>query len=206
MFVACGEGGSPAVTNGDKTIKQYDAYPDLVIDTAKSYTAVMVTNLGNLTFELLPKEAPKAVNNLVFLAREGFYDGVVFHRVIPGFMGQAGDPTGLGTGGPGYSFAIETPQRPYVRGSLAMANKGSPNTNGSQFFIVFSDLTAQGRLAPSFSLFGQLTESSSWIGNNEGGNETLANIEAVPVGPNNAGELSRPLEEIRISTIKIIEH
>ncbi len=195
VLVACGESESTAAADGGGAIKQYDAYPDMVIDTARSYTAVVKTNLGNLTFELLPEEAPLAVNSLVFLAREGFYNGVIFHRVMPGFMGQAGDPTGAGTGGPGYSFAIETPQRPYVRGGLAMANKGAPNTNGSQFFIVFSDLTAQGRLPPSFSLFGELTD----------GEETLAKIEAVPVGPNGAGEISRPTEEIRISTIEIVE-
>ncbi len=195
VLAACGESDSADAADGGEAIKQFDAFPDMVIDTAKSYTAVIKTNLGDLTFELLPGEAPLAVNSLVFLARERFYDGVVFHRVMSGFMAQAGDPTGLGTGGPGYSFAIETPQRPYVRGSLAMANKGAPNTNGSQFFIVLSDLTAQGRLPPSYSLFGQLTD----------GEATLAKIEAVPVGPSDSGEPSRPEEEIRISSIEIVE-
>ena len=183
----------PAESTKEKTIKQYSAYPEMTIDVNKLYVAIITTNLGEITFELLPDEAPLAVNNFVFLARDGYYDGVLFHRVIPGFMAQSGDPTGLGTGGPGYTFDIETPQRPYLRGSLAMANRSAPNTNGSQFFIVFTDLT--GRLNPGFSLFGQMTE----------GEESLAKIEAVPVGASAQGEQSKPLEEILITSIEIRE-
>ncbi|MCY3782523.1 MAG: peptidylprolyl isomerase [Chloroflexi bacterium] len=165
------------------------------IDSEESYTAVVTTNLGQMTFELLPAEAPLAVNNFVVLARNRYYDGVVFHRLIPRFMAQSGDPTGLGTGGPGYTFAIEPPQRPYVRGSLAMANTGRPHSNGSQFFIVFDDLTALGRLSPDYSLFGQMVE----------GEDTLAKIEAVPVGVAGTGERSRPQETITITSIEIHE-
>ena len=173
----------------------YDAYPDMQIDAEGSYSAVVTTNLGQMTFELLPGEAPLAVNNFVVLARNQYYDGVVAHRLIPGFMVQSGDPTGLGTGGPGYSFAIESPQRPYIRGSLAMANTGRPNSNGSQFFIVFDDLTALGRLSPDYSLFGQMVA----------GEDTLATIEAVPVGRARSGETSMPQETITITSIEIRE-
>jgi peptidyl-prolyl cis-trans isomerase B (cyclophilin B) len=116
--------------------KQYAAPPDLSIDTNKSYTATIETSRGSITVELFTKDAPKTVNNFVFLAREGFYDGTVFHRVIADFMIQGGDPTGTGRGGPGYRFEDEVTSNPHkhARGVLSMANAG-PNTNGSQFFI-----------------------------------------------------------------------
>jgi len=132
--------------------KQYSSAPALTIDPAKSYTAVIETTAGTLTAELYPGDAPKTVNNFVFLAREGFYAGVIFHRVIDGFMIQGGDPTGTGSGGPGYKFADEPVQRKYSRGTLAMANAG-PNTNGSQFFVMHADYG----LPPSYTIFGKLT-------------------------------------------------
>ena len=92
-------------------MKQYSAHPGTVIEAGKSYSAVIKTNLGDMTFDLLADEAPLAVNSFVFLAREGYFDGVIFHRIIPGFMGQSGDPTGTGGGGPGYKYDIETPER-----------------------------------------------------------------------------------------------
>jgi peptidyl-prolyl cis-trans isomerase B (cyclophilin B) len=106
------------------------------IDTTKSYTATFETSRGNIVCDLFPKDAPNTVNNFVFLAREGFYNGTKFHRVIPDFMVQGGDPQGTGTGGPGYKFADELKNNPrrHQRGTLSMANAG-PNTNGSQFFI-----------------------------------------------------------------------
>jgi peptidyl-prolyl cis-trans isomerase B (cyclophilin B) len=118
--------------------KQYSSAPAMSIDTGKTYTATIETSRGPIVVDLFPKEAPNTVNNFVFLAREGFYDGTKFHRVIENFMIQGGDPTGTGRGGPGYKFADETdpkknPHRHKV-GSLSMANAG-PNTNGSQFFI-----------------------------------------------------------------------
>jgi len=116
--------------------KQYKSAPAMVIDPKKHYTATFKTDQGDFTVELYADKAPKTVNNFVFLAREGFYDGVTFHRVIRNFMAQGGDPTGTGTGGPGYKFADEF--HPSLRhddlGILSMANAG-PNTNGSQFFI-----------------------------------------------------------------------
>ena len=116
--------------------QQYNAPPAMTIDTARSYTATFDTSRGRIVVELFTKDAPKTVNNFVFLAREGFYDGTVFHRVIADFMVQGGDPTGTGRGGPGYRFEDETKNNPnrHARGVLSMANAG-PNTNGSQFFI-----------------------------------------------------------------------
>jgi peptidyl-prolyl cis-trans isomerase B (cyclophilin B) len=116
--------------------KQYPAPPPFAIDPAKNYTATFETSRGSIVIDLFPKEAPKTVNNFVFLAREGFYDGTVFHRVIDNFMVQGGDPTASGRGGPGYKFEDELGVgfKKHQIGSLSMANAG-PNTNGSQFFI-----------------------------------------------------------------------
>jgi len=119
--------------------QQYKQAPDMVIDPNKKYTAVFHTEKGEFTVELFAKEAPITVNNFVFLCREHFYDGVTFHRVIPGFMAQAGDPTGTGSGGPGYKFNDEKGALALKHkgpGILSMANAGA-NTNGSQFFITF---------------------------------------------------------------------
>ena len=125
----------------------------MCIDPAKRYTAEMVTSKGTIGIALDPVSAPKTVNNFVVLARYHYYDGIVFHRVIPGFVLQGGDPKGTGTGGPGYKFEDELPKAGrYELGSLAMANAG-PNTNGSQFFIISGP---QGvRLPPNYSLFGK---------------------------------------------------
>lgn len=117
--------------------KQYTKAENLNLDPSKKYTATFETSRGTIVCELFPKDAPNTVNNFVFLARDGFYDGTTFHRVIADFMVQGGDPTGTGRGGPGYKFADElTPgkYRKHQVGSLSMANAG-PNTNGSQFFI-----------------------------------------------------------------------
>jgi cyclophilin family peptidyl-prolyl cis-trans isomerase len=133
---------------------QYDSAPDLAIDLSKSYSATLDTNHGEIVIEFDPERAPQTVNNFVFLANEGFYDGVIFHRVIENFMIQGGDPTGTGGGGPGYRFRdeIEGPGA-YTRGTVAMANAG-PNTNGSQFFIVHKDAG----LPHSYTIFGKVTE------------------------------------------------
>jgi len=134
--------------------KQYDAPPEMSIDTAKRYTAVIKTEKGEIRARLLTEVAPNTVNNFVFLAREGFYDGTTFHRVIPGFVAQGGDPTGTGRGGPGYRFADELSDTPYVEGILGMANAG-PNTNGSQFYIMLGDAP---HLTNRYTAFGQVEE------------------------------------------------
>ena len=125
----------------------------MVIDTSKHYTAIIETVKGNITLELFAQDVPVTVNNFVFLAREGFYDNCTFHRVMPGFMAQGGDPTGTGMGTPGYRFADEFSEHTHVAGALSMANSGS-NTNGCQFFICY---TAQHHLDGVHSVFGQLT-------------------------------------------------
>lgn len=116
--------------------KEYSAPPPMLIDPGRVYLATLVTSRGEIVCELFPQHAPNAVNNFVFLAREGFYDDTIFHRVIPAFITQGGDPTGTGAGGPGYCFPDEIRNNPLYHqvGALSMANAG-PNTNGSQFFI-----------------------------------------------------------------------
>jgi len=132
----------------------YTTPPPMTIDTGKQYTAIIETEKGNLVLELFAKNVPVTVNNFVFLAREGFYDGTTFHRVIPGFMAQGGDPTGTGMGGPGYQFADEFTEHTHETGTLSMANAG-PGTNGSQFFITYAP---QHHLDGHHSVFGQLTD------------------------------------------------
>ena len=134
--------------------KTYSSPPPMIIDTTRQYTATIETEKGDLVLELFASDVPVTVNNFVFLAREGFYDGTTFHRVIPGFVAQGGDPTGTGTGNPGYSFADEFSGHTHVAGALSMANSG-PNTNGCQFFITY---TPQHHLDGVHSVFGQLTE------------------------------------------------
>ncbi len=134
--------------------QRFDAPPPTCIDPAKRYSAEMVTSKGTLTIALDPLAAPQTVNNFVFLARYHYFDGIVFHRVIPGFVLQGGDPQGTGSGGPGYQFADELPKPGrYELGSLAMANAG-PNTNGSQFFVISGPSGVQ--LPPLYSLFGKV--------------------------------------------------
>ncbi len=135
-------------------IKQYDTAPPLTIDTKKTYTATFDTTKGKIVIELFAADAPTTVNNFVFLARDGFYDGTIFHRVIANFMIQGGDPLGLGTGGPGYKFRDETAGNPnrHKTGTLSMANSG-PNSNGSQFFITHAP---QPHLDGKHTVFGQV--------------------------------------------------
>jgi cyclophilin family peptidyl-prolyl cis-trans isomerase len=164
----------------------------MAIDPDKKYSAVIETTMGDITIELFPKEVPQTVNNFVFLAREGFYANVKFHRIIKGFMIQTGDPTGTGTGGPGYRFNDELVMRDYTPGVVAMANAG-PNTNGSQFFIVQGD-GARG-LPKNYTIFGHVTS----------GMDVVDKIASVPVRPSPQGEQSVPTEDVRIKTITIEE-
>lgn len=136
--------------------QQWSIPPDMEIDPKKSYTAILKTDKGDITIKLFAEKTPRTVNNFVFLSRQGFYDGTIFHRVISDFMAQGGDPTGTGRGGPGYRFADEF--HPSLRhdkpGILSMANAG-PNTNGSQFFITH---VATPWLDNKHSVFGQVTD------------------------------------------------
>jgi peptidyl-prolyl cis-trans isomerase B (cyclophilin B) len=141
--------------------QRWDSPPEMQIDTSKAYMAEIETNKGIVELELYSEHAPKTVNNFVFLAREGFYDGVSFHRVISNFMIQGGDPTGTGSGGPGYSFEDEVEENPlkHERGVISMANAG-PNTNGSQFFITHSP---QPHLNGKHTVFGKVVSSQDII-------------------------------------------
>lgn len=166
-------------------MKQYSAPPALTIDPKKTYSATIETTAGTMTADLFAGEAPATVNNFVFLARDGYYGDVIFHRVISGFMIQGGDPTGTGRGGPGYRFADEPVKRPYARGTLAMANAG-PNTNGSQFFIMHADYP----LPPNYTIFGKLTA----------GEDVLDAIAGAPTGAQD-----RPVAPVTISSVSITE-
>jgi peptidyl-prolyl cis-trans isomerase B (cyclophilin B) len=150
---------APAVYAQEK--KQYEKPPEMKIDPKKTYTATMKTNKGDIKLDLFAKDAPKTVNNFVFLAREKFYDGVAFHRVIADFMIQGGDPTGTGRGGPGYRFEDETdPEKnpnKHTPGTLSMANAG-PDTNGSQFFITH---VATPHLDGKHTVFGRVQNQDS---------------------------------------------
>jgi len=134
--------------------KTYSAPPPMTIDTSKQYIATIETEKGDLVLELFASDVPMTVNNFVFLAHEGFYDGTTFHRVIPDFMAQGGDPTGKGSGNPGYSFPDEFTEHKHVTGTLSMANSG-PDTNGCQFFITYAP---KPHLDGKHSVFGQLIE------------------------------------------------
>lgn len=173
-------------------MKQYPSAPAMTIDQNKQYQATIDTNMGEIVVELLPKEAPIAVNSFVFLAKDDYYDGVKFHRIVPGFVIQSGDPTGTGGGGPGYRFADEKVTLDYEKGVLAMANAGS-NTNGSQFFITLSDLRA--RLPKNYTIFGRVVQ----------GIDVVDKIGAVPVRVGPGGEQSTPEVDVYMNTITIEE-
>ncbi len=157
----------PAGDGSSEKRQSFPEAPPMCIDPARSYTATVETSLGTMTIALDAAGAPQTVNNFVFLARYHYYDGIIFHRIIRGFMCQGGDPTGTGRGGPGYKFADELPKPGrYEIGSVAMANAG-PNTNGSQFFIVSGPSGV--RLPPQYSLFGKVVK----------GLDVVAEMEAV---------------------------
>ena len=134
--------------------KQYSAPPKMAIDPNKTYTATIDTTHGSISVELYPKDAPNHVNSFVFLARDGFYNGAPFHRVIPGFMIQGGDPTGTGTGGPGYKLKAEFNPRKHTRGVLSAARTNDPNSAGSQFFIMHAEAPF---LDNQYTAFGKVT-------------------------------------------------
>jgi cyclophilin family peptidyl-prolyl cis-trans isomerase len=163
--------------------------PPMTIDQAKKYAATLETSCGKITVELDPKAAPKTVNSFVFLAKQKYFDGLTFHRVVKDFVIQGGDPQGTGSGGPGYEFEDELPQEGYKIGSLAMANSG-PNTNGSQFFIITGNEGAQ--LPSKYNLFGMVTS----------GIEAAQKLETFAQDPPDPqGKPSRPLYILSI-TIK----
>jgi cyclophilin family peptidyl-prolyl cis-trans isomerase len=166
--------------------KQYSAPPSLDIDLAKTYTATLHTNHGDIEILFDAERSPQAVNNFVFLARDGFYDGVIFHRVISDFMVQGGDPTGTGRGGPGYRFRDELEGAgTYSRGTVAMANAG-PNTNGSQFFIMHGDYG----LPHAYTIFGRVADG-------------IEIVDAIAATPTDRSD--RPNSDCTINRVTITE-
>jgi cyclophilin family peptidyl-prolyl cis-trans isomerase len=173
--------------------KTYTAPPAMQIDKKKKYTASVVTSLGSFKIELFAADSPNTVNNFVFLSKENFYNGVIFHRIIKEFMVQTGDPKGTGMGGPGYKFNDELPpKRSYGPGMVAMANSG-PNTNGSQFFICTVDDSRARQ--PLYPQFGRVT----------GGMDPGKKIASVSVGPSASGKISKPKTPPTITAITITE-
>ena len=177
----------PAPDGSSPKTQRFDGPPPVCIDPEHRYSAEMVTSKGTMTISLDPLAAPKTVNNFVFLARYHYFDGIVFHRVIPGFVLQGGDPTGTGTGGPGYRFEDELPKPGrYELGSLAMANAG-PNTNGSQFFVISGPSGA--RLPPQYSLFGKVVK----------GMEVVSAIDSIGTSS------GKPKERVLIESVTVTE-
>jgi cyclophilin family peptidyl-prolyl cis-trans isomerase len=206
-----GDGGGtsgpcPEVETPPSDPQQYDSPPPLEVERGVDYSAVIRTSCGDIEMDLLESDSPKTVANFVFLAREGFYDGLTFHRVERNLVIQGGDPVGDGTGGPGYSIPDENPagSQLYVYGAVGMANSG-PNTGGSQFFVVVHD--AQNRDSPSqlrpagfppnYAVFAEVDAASY---------ETLEKIRKVPTqGGADPSVASRPEVPVYIETIEIIE-
>lgn len=166
--------------------QRWDKPPEMKIDSNKTYTATIETNKGKIVLELFAKDAPKTVNSFVFLAKQNFFNGTIFHRVIPGFMIQGGDPTGTGRGGPGYEFENENQatDKTFDTGVVGMANAG-PNTNGSQFFI----MDAPSGLPPhDYTIFGKVKEGQDVV-------------KAIANAPRNAED--RPNEEVVMKSVTI---
>ncbi len=164
--------------------------PTMQIDQNKTYSAVLKTTEGEITIDLDAKKTPLTVNNFVSLAKEGFYNGTIFHRVIKDFMIQGGDPNGDGTGGPGYKFADEPFDGEYTRGTIAMANSG-PNTNGSQFFIIHKDYA----LPKNYVIFGHVSK----------GIEVVDKIAEAAVTGGGSGENSKPVSPVTVQSAEIVE-
>ncbi|WDL95422.1 peptidylprolyl isomerase [Alicyclobacillus sp. ALC3] len=183
------------VSNG-KTgqAQRWTAMPKMTINPNKQYTAVVQTNYGTFTMDLFAKKSPITVNNFVFLANQGFYNGDTFFRIIQNFMIQTGDPNNNGTGGPGYTIPDELPPSvPYTAGVVAMANTGQPHSGGSQFFICTVNDTQ--KLAPNYTELGKVVSGMSVIGQ----------IAAIPVtaNPQMGGEMSKPLKKAVIEKVTI---
>ena len=175
----------PPLDGSAPKVQEFKHAPEMGIDPSKRYTATMDTSMGTIVIALYAINAPKTVNNFVFLAAQHYYDGIIFHRIINGFMCQGGDPTGTGRGGPGYKFADEPVKQRYQIGSLAMANAG-PNTNGSQFFLITGQSGVQ--LPPQYNHFGQVVK----------GLDVIDAMQRVETDRND-----RPREDVVINSVTI---
>jgi cyclophilin family peptidyl-prolyl cis-trans isomerase len=171
-------------------IENFHPEKNMILEQGKTYRAKIKTSVGDMLVELHHDHVPVTVNNFVYLGKSGFYNDVIFHRIIDGFMIQGGDPTGTGSGGPGYRFGDEKFIGEYTRGTLAMANAG-PNTNGSQFFIMHHD----NPLPPNYTIFGNVLE----------GLDIVDAIATAEVEASMRGESSTPVDPVVISEIEIIE-
>lgn len=191
LSVSVREDSSQKTTDSQKknTI-DFQQVPAMQIDQNKNYSAVLKTIEGDITIDLDAKKTPKTVNNFISLARDGFYNGTIFHRVIKDFMIQGGDSNSDGSGGPGYSFPDENLEGEYTRGTVAMANSG-PDTNGSQFFIIHKDYELPNR----YVIFGHVSS----------GMETIDKIAEAEVTVNNLMEKSKPVNPVKINLVEIIE-
>ncbi|WP_018755599.1 peptidylprolyl isomerase [Paenibacillus terrigena] len=201
MLSACGGKNTveekPQPTPETQQSKSWKEAPAMAIDTNKKYTAKVSTSKGEFTIELFAKDAPITVNNFVFLAKEGFYNGITFHRIIESFMVQTGDPQGTGAGGPGYTIQDELggPHK-YEVGTVAMAKTRAPNSAGSQFFIgTGADIDSLNG-TPNYPIFGKVSE----------GMDTVKKIAATPTELDDSGrEKSKPMESVTIKSIEITE-
>jgi cyclophilin family peptidyl-prolyl cis-trans isomerase len=193
--IGCAGSNSPqSSSNPTPKAMSWPTPPAMQIDTSKKYIATVDTTLGSFKIQLFAQESPKTVNNFVFLAKQGYYNGIIFHRIIKTFMIQTGDPTGTGRGGPGYKFADELPTKhSYDSGIVAMANAG-PNTNGSQFFICTGSDARNLNNMPNYTQFGQVIE----------GMDVVQIIASVPV-VSNGQEVSKPTNPPSIKSITISE-
>lgn len=183
-------GGNQQSPDPEKDISNPKQTPAMQTDQNKNYQAVLKTTEGEITIDLDAKKTPKTSNNFVSLARDGFYDGTIFHRVIEGFMIQGGDPNGDGTGGPGYKFDDEPFEGAYTRGTVAMANSG-PNTNGSQFFIIHEDYD----LPKNYVIFGHVSI----------GMEVVDKIAEAETTMSSSMEKSKPVSPVKINSVEIVE-
>ena len=170
--------------------KQWNKPFDNQLDAGKSYSATLDTSHGKIEIELYPEDAPATVNNFVSLAREGFYDGTPFHRIVKGFVIQGGDPTGTGAGGPGYKFQDEKIVKDYEAGTVAMANAG-PNTNGSQFFVCLQNVN----LPKNYTIFGEVSS----------GMDVVDKLGQTPTKVAPTGEKSVPTEPVTLEKVTITE-
>ncbi len=172
---------------------KYSQAPDMQINAEKTYIAKFETASGNFEVTLNAKDAPKTVNNFVVLARDKFYDGLTFHRIVKDFMIQGGDPDGTGSGGPGYKFDDEKVVGDYTKGTIAMANSGK-NTNGSQFFIMTGDYSG-GKLPKDYVIFGKVTS----------GLDVVMKLNETKTIDNGSGEQSKPTDKVIIKKVTIEE-
>jgi cyclophilin family peptidyl-prolyl cis-trans isomerase len=189
--IGCGGQAAPSSVPSPKSLK-WSTSPAMTIDKTKTYYAIVDTTLGAFKIQLLASESPITVNNFIFLAKQGYFNGVIFHRIIKTFMIQTGDPTGTGSGSPGYKFNDEIPvKHQYEPGIVAMANSG-PNTNGSQFFVCTGEDSRNLNSMPNYTQFGKVVEGMDIV-------QKIALVQVV----SNGFEVSKPVNPPVIKSISI---